>query len=68
MKANGGAEVQLHSFLTSGPDGDDWSTSRIDCFTPRGNRLRYPLNRPMRGPRGRAGQFKEEKIFLLLAE
>jgi len=30
----GAAEVQLHSFLTSALDTDEWSTSRPGHFTP----------------------------------
>jgi hypothetical protein len=34
MKMHGGVEVQLHAFLTSAVDGDDWSASRPGRFTP----------------------------------
>ena len=34
MKANAGVEVQLHSFLISALDGDEWSAWRSDHFTP----------------------------------
>jgi len=37
MKANGvggGADGQLHSFLTATLDGDEWSVSRPGRFTP----------------------------------
>ena len=27
-------EVEIHSFLTSGSNGDEWSISQPDCFTP----------------------------------
>ena len=39
-----GAEVQLHSFLTSALDGCEWSASRPGRFT-YSKELRYPLNR-----------------------
>jgi len=32
----GGVQVYLHPFLTSEPDGDEWSTTRARDFT-RGN-------------------------------
>jgi hypothetical protein len=32
---HGGVEVQLHAFITSALDGDDWSDSRHSHFTPR---------------------------------
>jgi len=36
MKAyGGGAEVELHSFLTSALNGDEWLTSLPVRFTPR---------------------------------
>jgi hypothetical protein len=34
MKMYGGAEIQLHAFLTSALDGSEWSASRIGRFTP----------------------------------
>jgi hypothetical protein len=34
MKAYGGVEVELHIFLTSTLDGDEWSASRPGSFTP----------------------------------
>jgi hypothetical protein len=35
MKTYWGVEVELHAFLTSALDGDEWSTSRPGRFTPR---------------------------------
>jgi hypothetical protein len=34
MKAYGGADVQIHIFLTSTLDGGEWSVSRPWRFTP----------------------------------
>jgi hypothetical protein len=35
MKTYGVVEVQLHAFLTSALDKDEWSVSRPDSFAPR---------------------------------
>jgi hypothetical protein len=35
MKTYWGVEVQLHAFLTSATDGDEWLASRPGHFTPR---------------------------------
>jgi hypothetical protein len=35
MKTYGGAEAQLHAFLTLELDGDEWSVSCTGCFTPK---------------------------------
>jgi hypothetical protein len=35
MKRNKGVEVQLHAFVTAARDGDNWSASYPDRFTPR---------------------------------
>jgi hypothetical protein len=34
-RRSGGAELQLHAFLTSTLDGGEWSALRTGCFTPR---------------------------------
>jgi hypothetical protein len=34
MKVYGGVEVQLHAFLISALDGDEWSASHPIRFTP----------------------------------
>jgi hypothetical protein len=35
MKAYGGVDVQIHTFLTSALDGGEWSASRPCRFTTR---------------------------------
>jgi hypothetical protein len=60
----GGAEVLLHSFLTSALDGDEWLTSHPDCFTPR-KEPQYPLKRRMWGPQRWCVWFWEEISLLL---
>ena len=60
MKHVGGAEVQLHSFVTSALDKGEWSNSRPDRFTPE-KELRYPLNTRLGGPRSRSGRYGEHK-------
>jgi hypothetical protein len=34
MKAYGGMDLQIHIFLTSALNGDEWSASRPSSFTP----------------------------------
>lgn len=34
IQAHGGVEVELHSFLNSAMDGDEWAASFIGLFTP----------------------------------
>jgi hypothetical protein len=43
MKAYWGEEVYLHSFLSSAPDGDEWSTSLPGRFIPEKESL-YTLS------------------------
>jgi len=50
MKAYGGVEVQLHSFLTSALDGGEWSTSRPSRFIP-GKEPPFPSIEGWVGPR-----------------
>jgi len=59
------AEVQLHSFSTSAPDGGKWSPSRIGLFTS-GKKRRYPLKRMLGGPHSRSERFGEQKTHLAL--
>jgi hypothetical protein len=57
-------DVQLQPFLTSAPDGGEWSTSRLSCYTPRGERLQYSLNKGLGGPQSRSGNFGKERKSL----
>jgi hypothetical protein len=45
MKTIGGSLYIDPRFLISTLDGGEWSVSRPSRFTPRGKRLRYPLDR-----------------------
>jgi hypothetical protein len=56
MKTYWGMEVQLHSFLTSALDGGEWPASRPGRF-----KLRYPLDRKLRGHQSRSWRGGEEK-------
>ena len=60
MKAYGGVDAYLHSFLTYALDRDEWSTLRPARFTP-GIEPRYPL-----GPRPGLDVFGEEENLLPL--
>ena len=62
----GGAEVQLHSSLTSMLGGDEWLASRPDRFIP-GKEPWYPLTRRLRGPQSWSGRFGEKKYLLPLS-
>jgi hypothetical protein len=48
MKMYWGVEVWFHTFLTSAPDGGEWSASCSSHFT------HYPLNRRLGGPQKKA--------------
>ena len=54
MKAHRRGEAQIHSFLTSAPEGGEWSTLCSGRFTP-GKRRRYPLYRRLCGRQSRYG-------------
>jgi len=41
QRLQGGVEIELHSFLTSTLNGDEWSTSHLGWFTP--TRERTPV-------------------------
>ena len=53
-------EVEIHSFLTLASNGDVWSTSQPDCFTPGGEPW-YPLNRSWGEPQSQSGLYGQEK-------
>ena len=61
MKAYWRVEVELHLFLTSTPDGGEWSTLRLGRFAS-GKSTRYPLNRRLVGPQNKFGRFGVVKI------
>jgi len=44
-----GLQVQLHAFLISALDGNEWSSSCPDCSYPWRKNLRYPLSRRLGG-------------------
>jgi len=56
-------EVYLRAFLISAPDGDEWSASHPDRFTPRKRAPGTPLDRRMGGPQSQSGRGGEEKNF-----
>jgi hypothetical protein len=47
------------------PDGGEWLTAHVGCFTP-GKELQYPWNRRLVGPPLRLDMFGEEKDLLLI--
>jgi hypothetical protein len=47
--------------MTSALDGDEWSASRLNRFTPRKIHFRYPLDRKLGGPQSRSGHGVEDK-------
>jgi hypothetical protein len=51
MKTYGGVEAWLHSFLTSGLVGDEWSISRPGRFTTW-KETRYPFYKKLGVPQG----------------
>jgi len=52
---------QLHVFLTSAPDGHEWSTLCPRCFTC-GEQPWYPLNRMLGGTQIHLNSFRQDKI------
>jgi len=55
-----GAKIQLHSFINSALDGDEWSVSHPGRFAPM--KERYLLNKRLGGAQIRAGRFEKERI------
>jgi hypothetical protein len=60
--AYGGVDVYTHISLTTALVGGEWSASRPGRL-PRGERLRYPLDRKLGGPQSLSGRRGEEKIL-----
>jgi hypothetical protein len=58
MKSLVGAEVELHTFLTSALDGGGWSASRPVRFT---SREKFPADFLIGGSQSRSGLSDEEK-------
>ena len=58
MKAYGGAELELHPFLTSTLDGGGWATVRPGKGPP------VPIDGKLVGPQRRSGRFGEDKNLL----
>jgi hypothetical protein len=56
MKANGGMDVWLDSFLTSVQHGHKWSASQPRCFTSTKISSRPQLNKKLGGPQGQSGE------------
>jgi hypothetical protein len=63
MKAHGGVDVLIHTFLTSALVAGEWSASRPGRFTPGGNSPRYPLDRRLGGPQSQYGLHGKEKFL-----
>jgi hypothetical protein len=57
-----GVEVQLHSFVTSALDRDEWSVSHHGRFTPV-KRPWYPVKRRLGKPQSWSGHFTGDKYF-----
>jgi hypothetical protein len=53
-----GVEVQLYSFMTTAPEGGEWSASRPGRSLPPG-KTRYPLYRRLGGPQSQSGQVRK---------
>jgi len=64
MKAYGGVEVCLYSFLTSPIGGGEWLVS----FTPWLLYPEYPLNRKLGEPHSWSRHFNKEKNLFLSQE
>jgi len=59
----GGAEVIVHTFLTSILDGGKWLTSHPSHFIP-GKETQYPMNRTMVWPNSWSGWILRRQNFL----
>jgi hypothetical protein len=61
MKAHGGMEVQLHSFLTSALDDGEWSISHPSHFTLGESVLSNYWIEGFVGPRGSLNTFEKRR-------
>jgi hypothetical protein len=60
-----GIEVELHAFLTSAPDGGEWSVSCLGCFTSGERAPSTHWTGGWAGPRADLNVVKIEKIPFL---
>jgi hypothetical protein len=69
MKAQGGVEIWLHSFITLAEDGGEWRWGVSLTLWPiysRGKSTQYPLNRGLCRLQSQSGCCGEEKNILPL--
>ena len=60
LKAYGGVNVQLHSFLKSVLEGCEWSNLRPGRITPRAKNIQHQLNEKLGESQSRPGGFRED--------
>ena len=65
MKASGGVDIYLHSFLTWALDGSEWLVFALVTLVPRKG-IWLPPNRRLDGLQNRSGHFAEDRRLLAL--